>query len=69
VQVEFVRWTISTGQPALTGYNKVPPRLGPTGKVNVLWTVMGLSKSLQIGGWLAAWLSLSVCFTLRWRPA
>jgi hypothetical protein len=28
VQVELARWTISTGEPALTGYNKVPPRFG-----------------------------------------
>lgn len=50
VQVELARWTISTGQPALTGYNKVPPKFGPIGWVNVLWTVMALSKFLQIGG-------------------
>jgi Mn2+/Fe2+ NRAMP family transporter len=50
VQVELARWTISTGQPALTGYNKVPPRIGPVGWVNALWTVMALSKILQIGG-------------------
>jgi hypothetical protein len=29
VQVEFARRTISTGQPAFTGHNKVPPKLGP----------------------------------------
>ena len=50
VQVEFARWTISTGQPALTGYNKVPPKIGPLGWVNALWTLMALSKILQIGG-------------------
>lgn len=31
VQIEFARWTITTGEPALTGYNKVPPKLGPIG--------------------------------------
>jgi Mn2+/Fe2+ NRAMP family transporter len=50
VQVELARWTISTGQPALTGYNKVPPKLGPIGWINVLWIVMALSKILQVGG-------------------
>jgi Mn2+/Fe2+ NRAMP family transporter len=50
VQVELARWTISTGQPALTGYNKVPPKIGPVGWVNILWSVMALSKILQIGG-------------------
>ena len=33
--MDFVRRTISTGQPALAGFNKVPPRLGPTGWVYV----------------------------------
>ncbi len=50
VQVELARWTVSTGQPALTGYNKVPPKLGPIGWINLLWVVMALSKILQIGG-------------------
>src|ERR687892_1470146 len=50
VQIELARWTISTGQPALTGYNKVPPKLGPIGWVNLLWVVMALSKFLQSGG-------------------
>ncbi|WP_210209707.1 Nramp family divalent metal transporter [Aureimonas flava] len=50
VQIELARWTISTGQPALTGYNKVPPRLGRVGWINVLWAIMALTKVLQIGG-------------------
>ncbi|MGH3344832.1 MAG: Nramp family divalent metal transporter [Carbonactinosporaceae bacterium] len=50
VQVELARWTISTGEPALTGYNKVPPKLGRLGWVNLLWIVLALSKILQIGG-------------------
>jgi Mn2+/Fe2+ NRAMP family transporter len=50
VQVELARWTISTGHPALTGYNKVPPKFGPIGWVNILWVVMALSKFLQTGG-------------------
>jgi hypothetical protein len=33
VQIELARWTISTGQPALTGYNRVPPRFGRIGWV------------------------------------
>src|ERR671915_2404190 len=40
VQIELARWTISTGQPALTGYNRVPPRFGRIGWVNVLWIVV-----------------------------
>ena len=50
VQIELARWTISTGEPALTGYNRVPPRFGRIGWVNVLWIVVALSKILQIGG-------------------
>ena len=50
VQVELARWTISTGQPALTGYNKVPPKIGRVGWINLLWVLMALSKILQIGG-------------------
>lgn len=50
VQVELARWTITTGQPALTGYNKVPPKVGRLGWVNVLWIVLALSKLLQLGG-------------------
>src|SRR5919107_2170501 len=50
VQIELARWTISTGEPALTGYNRVPPRFGRIGWVNLLWTLVALSKILQIGG-------------------
>jgi Mn2+/Fe2+ NRAMP family transporter len=50
VQVELARWTIATGQPALTGYNRVPPRLGRMGWVNILWMVLALTKLLQLGG-------------------
>jgi Mn2+/Fe2+ NRAMP family transporter len=50
VQIELARWTIATGQPALTGYNKVPPRIRGIGWVNVLWALLALSKLLQLGG-------------------
>lgn len=50
LQIELARWTIATGEPTLTGYNRVPPKLGRIGWVNVLWTVMSLSKILQVGG-------------------
>src|SRR5688572_22748549 len=40
VQVELARWTIATGQPAITGYNKVPPKVGRMGWVNILWMVL-----------------------------
>lgn len=50
VQIELARWTISTGQPALTGYNRVPPRFGRLGWVNALWILLALTKILQLGG-------------------
>jgi Mn2+/Fe2+ NRAMP family transporter len=50
VQVELARWTIATGQPALTGYNRVPPKIGRMGWVNVLWMLLALTKLLQLGG-------------------
>ena len=50
VQIELARWTIATGQPALTGFNKVPPKVGRMGWVNVLWILLALTKLLQYGG-------------------
>jgi Mn2+/Fe2+ NRAMP family transporter len=50
IQVELARWTIVTGEPALNGYNRVPPKVGPIGWVNLLWVVLALSKVLQLGG-------------------
>src|ERR687894_560515 len=50
VQIELARWAIATGQPALTGYNRVPPRIGGIGWINILWAVLALSKLLQLGG-------------------
>ena len=50
VQVELARWTIATGEPALTGFNRVPPRFGRISWVNVLWILLSLSKILQLGG-------------------
>ncbi len=50
VQVEFARWTIATGTPALSGYNRVPPRVGRIGWINLLFAIMVVSKVLQIGG-------------------
>lgn len=69
VQVELARWTISTGQPALTGYNKVPPKVGPVGWVNVLWAIMALTKVLQIGGIVGGVaIALSVLFPIGGDP-
>jgi Mn2+/Fe2+ NRAMP family transporter len=61
VQIELARWTISTGQPALTGYNKVPPAIGRVGWINVMWVVLALSKVLQTGGIVG---SVAVAFSI-----
>lgn len=50
IQVEFARWTIATGTPALAGFNRVPPRIGGVGWINWLFVVMVLSKVLQLSG-------------------
>lgn len=49
VQIELARWTISTGQPAITGFNRVPPRVGRVGWVSAFWVVLTISKTLQAG--------------------
>ncbi len=69
VQVELGRWAIVTGQPALEGYDKVPPRLGRLGWVSVMWMLMALIKVLQVGGvvgGLAA--ALSILFPIGSGP-
>ncbi|GAB3301620.1 Nramp family divalent metal transporter [Parasphingorhabdus pacifica] len=69
VQVELGRWAIVTGQPALEGYNKVPPRFGRLGWVSLIWMLMALVKVLQVGGvvgGLAA--ALSILFPLASGP-
>jgi Mn2+/Fe2+ NRAMP family transporter len=69
VQIELARWTILTGEPALTGYNKVPPKFGRLGWVNVLWIVLALSKFLQLGGIVGGVaVALSVLFPIGGDP-
>lgn len=69
VQVELARWTISTGQPALEGYNKVGPRIAGVGWINVLWALMALAKILQTGGIVGAVaIALSLLFPLGSDP-
>lgn len=50
VQVEVARWSIATGDGALEGYTRVPPRRGRVGWVFVLWWLLALSKLVQTGG-------------------
>jgi Mn2+/Fe2+ NRAMP family transporter len=69
VQVELCRWSIVTGQPALEGYNKVPPRFGRVGWVSLMWMLLAVVKVLQVGGvvgGLAA--ALSILFPIGSAP-
>ncbi|MHA6804480.1 Nramp family divalent metal transporter [Salinifilum ghardaiensis] len=69
VQAELGRWAIVTGQPALEGYNKVPPRFGRLGWISLLWMLMAVIKVLQNGGvvgGLAA--ALSILFPIASGP-
>jgi hypothetical protein len=50
IQIEFARWTITTGTPALAGFNRVPPRVGRVGWINLLFALMVVSKVLQLSG-------------------
>lgn len=54
IQVEFARWTIVTGQPALDGLNKIPPRIGGRGWAVYLWLLVFLAKMVQYGGIIGA---------------
>lgn len=65
VQIEFARWTIATGTPALSGFNRVPPKVGKVGWINILFVVMVLAKVLQIGGIVGGTaMALSVLFPI-----
>jgi len=69
VQIELARWCISTGQPALTGYNKVGPHVGRLSWINLLWALMALSKVLQMGGVVGGTaLALSILLPLGSDP-
>ncbi|WP_198684033.1 Nramp family divalent metal transporter [Brachybacterium sp. YJGR34] len=43
VQVEMARYAIITGEGAMEGYNRVPPRVGRISWVFLLWALMALS--------------------------
>ena len=69
VQIELARWTIATGSPALSGYNRVPPRLGRIGWVNLLFFLLVVSKVLQVGGVVGGTaLAFSVLFPIGSEP-
>lgn len=47
VQVELGRWSVSTGKPAITGYNDVPPRIA--GRGWMAWLVLLMFLQFLIG--------------------
>ncbi|MFC7375440.1 Nramp family divalent metal transporter [Brachybacterium sp. GCM10030268] len=50
VQVEIARYAIVTGEGAMEGYNRVPPRFGRISWVFAMWALMAISKLVQTGG-------------------
>jgi Mn2+/Fe2+ NRAMP family transporter len=69
VQIEFARWTIATGTPALAGFNRVPPHVGRIGWINVLFVVLVLSKVLQLSGIVGGTaIAFSVLFPIGGDP-
>ncbi|TQL52061.1 Nramp family divalent metal transporter [Ornithinicoccus hortensis] len=47
VQVELARWSISTGKPAINGYNDVPPKIA--GRGWMAWLVLFMFLQFLIG--------------------
>lgn len=47
VQIELARWSISTGKPAITGYDHVPPRIADRGWM--AWLVLCMFLQFLIG--------------------
>lgn len=61
VQIEVARWSISTGQSAIEGYNRVPPRFLKRGWVSYLAVLMFLQfLTSQAGVLSAAGIALSL---------
>ncbi|WP_072042011.1 Nramp family divalent metal transporter [Nigerium massiliense] len=54
VQIELARWSISTGQPAITGYNRVPPRIAGRGWMAWLVLLMFLQFLMGQAGVISA---------------
>lgn len=54
VQIELARWSISTGKTAMTGYDKVPPKIGKHGWISYIGILMFLQIIVGQGGVLGA---------------
>ncbi|WP_420174431.1 Nramp family divalent metal transporter [Luteococcus sp. OSA5] len=50
IQIELAKWTIATGEPGLSGFDRVPPRVAKRGLITWLWLLMAVAKITQMGG-------------------
>lgn len=69
VQIELARWSISTGQSGIAGYDEVPPKLGGRGWVSYLAVLMFLQfLTSQAGVLSAAGLALALLVPIDGDP-
>ncbi|WIY83069.1 Nramp family divalent metal transporter [Propionimicrobium sp. PCR01-08-3] len=69
IQIELAKWTIATGEAGLTGFNRIPPKLGRTGWMTWAWLLMALAKITQMGGVVGgSAVSLSLLFPFGGDP-
>jgi Mn2+/Fe2+ NRAMP family transporter len=69
VQIELARWSITTGQPGIAGYDQVPPKLFRRGWVSYLAILMFLQfLTSQAGVLSAAGLALSLLVPVGGDP-
>lgn len=70
VQIELARWTISTGRPAIFGYDLVPPRIAGRGWISYLSVLMVLQfVTSQAGVISTSGLALSLLVPVFGPPA
>jgi Mn2+/Fe2+ NRAMP family transporter len=70
VQIELARWSISTGNAGITGYNEVPPKIFGRSWVSYLAVLMFLQfLTSQAGVLSAAGLALSILVPVGGEPA
>ena len=69
VQMEMARYSIVTGEGAMEGYNRVPPRFGRVSWVFLMWALMAISKLIQTGGLIGGMAAaLSILMPLGFGP-
>lgn len=69
VQIELARWSISTGQPGIPGYDHVPPKILGRGWISYLAILMFLQfVTSQAGVFGAAGLALAILMPIDGDP-